>query len=168
LCISQDYTFGITTVTGALSYNWIVPNGFQILSGQGAKDILTKAGTNPTSGLTISVRANNGCGSSPVSARSGISIISCARLDEASALQLQVYPNPASDRTHLVFQVEKESEFALRITDASGRVVLAQTGNALSGRNELDLDIGIVSKGIYFIELRTASESAAMRLVVMD
>jgi hypothetical protein len=168
LCTNQDYNFSVNTVTGAATYTWAVPNGFQILSGQGTKGILIKAGSNPATGLTFSVRATNGCGIGPVSSRSGISTSGCARLDDARGMSLQVYPNPAGEYTHVVFEVGRESEYALRMRDASGRTVLSQSDKAFSGRNELDLNFGKVATGVYFIELRTEYTSAVMRIVIAD
>lgn len=53
--------YSIATVQGATSYNWTVPSGASIASGQGTTSITVDFGT--TSG-NISVRAENSCGNS--------------------------------------------------------------------------------------------------------
>lgn len=61
ICEGATGTYSIPTVVGATSYTWSVPGGTVINSGQGTTSINITAGT--TSG-TISVTANNACGSS--------------------------------------------------------------------------------------------------------
>jgi hypothetical protein len=61
ICQGSSGSYSIPTVPGATSYTWSVPGGTVINSGQGTTAINITAG--PTSG-TISVTANNACGSS--------------------------------------------------------------------------------------------------------
>ncbi|KAA9340158.1 T9SS type B sorting domain-containing protein [Adhaeribacter soli] len=57
----EDLTYSIASVSGASSYNWTVPNSWQIISGQGTTSIVVKAGD--TNG-NIMVDALNDCGRS--------------------------------------------------------------------------------------------------------
>jgi uncharacterized protein (TIGR02145 family) len=58
---SQNYS--IAPVAGAASYNWSVPTGWSINSGQGSTSITVTTGANGQNG-TISVNSQNGCGTS--------------------------------------------------------------------------------------------------------
>ncbi|WP_299760119.1 ice-binding family protein [uncultured Pontibacter sp.] len=58
-CVGNITTYSITEVPGTNSYNWTVPNGWAIISGQGTAAIEVQTGSN--SG-TITVVAINGCG----------------------------------------------------------------------------------------------------------
>ena len=53
--------YSISNVTGATGYNWTVPAGATIVSGQGTTNITVNFGA---AGGTVSVRAQNGCGNS--------------------------------------------------------------------------------------------------------
>ncbi|GIV28816.1 MAG: hypothetical protein KatS3mg027_2630 [Bacteroidia bacterium] len=61
LCAGQTATYSVGTVTGATSYNWTVPSGWTINSGQGTTSISVTAGS--TSG-NVCVTASNSCGTS--------------------------------------------------------------------------------------------------------
>ena len=59
LCAGSVQTFSIALVPGADSYNWTLPAGWQILSGQNTNTISVKLGTEPG---TVQVLVANGCG----------------------------------------------------------------------------------------------------------
>ena len=60
-CSGQtNLTYSITAVPGASGYNWTVPTGWVITSGQGTTSIQVTAGS---AAGTVSVTASNGCGS---------------------------------------------------------------------------------------------------------
>ncbi|MFC5271051.1 ice-binding family protein [Adhaeribacter terreus] len=64
-CAGQTgLVYSISPVVGASSYNWTLPTGWTLVSGQGTTSIQVTAGT--SSGL-VSVVASNGCGSSSAS-----------------------------------------------------------------------------------------------------
>ncbi len=58
---TNELTYSISSTNAASSFQWQVPAGWTILSGQGTGEIKVKAGT---SGGTIQVSAKNGCGQS--------------------------------------------------------------------------------------------------------
>jgi hypothetical protein len=60
-CAGSTYTYSISAVTGATSYNWIVPSDATINSGQNTTSISVTFGS--TAG-TVSVDAGNTCGTS--------------------------------------------------------------------------------------------------------
>ncbi|MEJ8804401.1 ice-binding family protein [Pontibacter sp. H249] len=71
VCLGITATFKVDPGVNANSYNWAVPAGWQILSGQGTTEITVKASS--TAG-TVSLTANNDCGSTTVSKLVSISI----------------------------------------------------------------------------------------------
>jgi hypothetical protein len=149
LCANQNYNFSVNTVAGASSYTWTVPTGFQIVSGQGTKDIVAKAGANPTSGLNISVRASNACGTGAVRSRSGISITLCPRIGEGSAMNVLAYPNPVSELLNVSFDSDKNQDVLVTMMDAAGRVVLNENRNADEGANKFEISVKGMATGIY-------------------
>ncbi|GAB2528082.1 ice-binding family protein [Rufibacter soli] len=67
VCNNQtQITYSIPPVTGALTYDWSVPTGWTIVSGQGGLSIQVKAGT---TGGQISVVAKNVCNTSTASTK---------------------------------------------------------------------------------------------------
>jgi hypothetical protein len=64
VCAGDNAVFGISSVPNADSYTWNIPFGATIISGQGTTSISVAFGS---SSGTVSVVANNGCGSSQAS-----------------------------------------------------------------------------------------------------
>jgi large repetitive protein len=61
-CPGDTYTYTISSVTGATSYNWTVPSGATINSGQGTTSISVTYGVNAGQ---VCVTATGACGTSP-------------------------------------------------------------------------------------------------------
>lgn len=61
LCAGQTATYSIGSVSGATSYNWTVPSGWTITSGQGTTSINVTAGS---ANGNVCVTASNACGTS--------------------------------------------------------------------------------------------------------
>ncbi|WP_425440651.1 gliding motility-associated C-terminal domain-containing protein [Pontibacter mucosus] len=57
----EEATFSIAPVANATSYNWVIPNGWQFISGQGTTEIVVRPGDNSGN---VQVHAVNACGSS--------------------------------------------------------------------------------------------------------
>lgn len=65
ICSNElNLAYSVVAVTGATSYNWTVPAGWSIISGQGTTDIVVNAGI---TGGDINVTAVNDCGASSAS-----------------------------------------------------------------------------------------------------
>ncbi len=69
-------TFNVPTVTGATSYNWTLPTGWEITSGANTNAITVKvnSSTPTTNNASVSVKAVNICGESAAQTHSGIVI----------------------------------------------------------------------------------------------
>jgi hypothetical protein len=71
LCNAQNITYTVTPVSSVQQYNWTVPPGVTIVSGQGTASVTVNfsnnIGTNSTNGNpAICVTAQNSCGISPI------------------------------------------------------------------------------------------------------
>ena len=66
LCGGGNYTYTVPSVSGATSYNWIIPPGFSIVQNNGRSAVIKVPAT--FSSAVISVSAVNGCGTSPARA----------------------------------------------------------------------------------------------------
>ncbi|MBK9639423.1 MAG: T9SS type A sorting domain-containing protein [Bacteroidetes bacterium] len=166
LCANQNYIYDVNTIAGASTYTWTVPSGFVINSGQGTKTINVKAGANPASGLTISVRASNACGTGPIRSINGISITLCPRIGEEGAMNIVAYPNPVNDLLNVSFTSDKNQDVLVTMMDAAGRVVLNDNRNADEGVNKFEVSVKGMASGIYTMQLRTSDTVQKVRVVV--
>ena len=71
---------------------------------------------------------------------------------------ISIYPNPVADELQILFKNDLIN--SVRITDATGRVLLEKEVNAEMFVQKLD-----VAKGIYFVEVRSAKQTFLRKIV---
>ncbi len=71
-------TFNVPSIVGATDYTWTLPSGWEITSGAGSNSIIVRVNATAatTNNATVSVTANNLCGSGPSTSLSGIAVAS--------------------------------------------------------------------------------------------
>ena len=90
----SDATYYVNAMTNVDSYNWSVPAGVTLVSGQGTNQIAVRYPQGFTSG-TVSVTATNGCGTG------GATSLSVARYNAATPGQIDVINlTPCPSRTY--------------------------------------------------------------------
>jgi hypothetical protein len=75
---------------------------------------------------------------------------------------LQVYPNPAADNIHVVF--DHYGRTAIDIIDITGRLVYS-TAYEASGFTNLSLDLAELNPGVFFIRVSTDGVSDVLRFI---
>jgi PKD repeat protein len=81
---------------------------------------------------------------------------------------LQVYPNPASELTHVSFRVQKKNKYELWVTDISGRVVTTtDLGYLETGDFITDVNTQLFPAGIYQVILKTNGQQMVEKLMVV-
>ena len=163
-CAGSTQSYGIQTVQGASNYIWTVPGGAVINSGQGTKVININHSSVPSPNGIITVKSTNNCGTSALKVLPVVTS-ACPRLGEA-VTQLQVYPNPANDYINISFNVEETQQATIILRDAAGRVVYNEATYAAAGFNNQQIELSSLSKGVYFVQLQTASSSENTRLII--
>ncbi len=151
VCANQtDVIYSVSPVPGANDYTWKVPVGAVITSGQGTNAITVNYGS---SGGNIKVKSNSDCGSSEYKK---IQVNMTCRENEATAITVDVFPNPAAD----AFIIRTNQEFKeLRVKDLSGKIIAVMPfANDMMFGSEL-------SDGIYLVELIN-EKSALTRSVI--
>ena len=73
ITIGNSSAYSISSVTGASSYNWSVPSGATIISGQGTTNVNISFGSNYAGG-NVTVSAINSCGSSSLNSQKFVGI----------------------------------------------------------------------------------------------
>jgi hypothetical protein len=168
VCLGDTVNFSVATVngTGPWGYNWIVTFPGNIVSGQGTKNIWINWNNTSTS-QTVVVGASNPCGSSPNNTLTGISSSLCSRVSHGSSiLEMELYPNPAVDRSHYRFISDREDSFEIRVMDISGKTLLELDGMATIGLNEDEFDWGILQSGVYLIRFQVGQVVSTERLII--
>lgn len=151
------------------TYNWLVPSGAVITSGQGTSTITVNFGT---SGGNVGVDITNACGTAPRAQKtvtiglarpvSGNQTTTAASKTVSATATvpaqtyLYVYPNPAESRATVTFNSLKAgNKFELVISNATGKTFFTKSGMSIAGENILQLDLGKLHNGMYVIRLIT-------------
>ncbi|WP_171025475.1 T9SS type A sorting domain-containing protein [Hymenobacter jeollabukensis] len=76
--------------------------------------------------------------------------------------QVQVFPNPVADQLTVLPQANSCLPFAIRISDALGRVLLTRTRQQVDA---LTIDLGLLHPGVYWLQLEAEGQREVRRLV---
>jgi hypothetical protein len=66
---------------------------------------------------------------------------------------ITVQPNPASTTAYLSFTANENHKYTIMIADMGGKVVLRKTGDAVKGKNMVNIDVRSYTNGIYIVSL---------------
>jgi hypothetical protein len=166
VCVNATEMYSTPTVTGATSYNWILPVGAQNLTGTD-KIIDVKFGAFAATNQLVSVTATNNCGTSPARSLSGISINSCLReVVQAEGFTALVYPNPVNDKAYLQIESDEAIEVTFAIMDMSGRVLLYQNQYVQAGPQILMMDVAMLPAGSYFMRVNKDGVEKIVRFMI--
>ena len=78
---------------------------------------------------------------------------------------VDIYPNPSSGLTRILWNDENINQATITITDISGKVVLRQEESNLA-QQFITLDLSNYSKGIYLLQVKSEDKSVVRKLVV--
>jgi hypothetical protein len=165
VCAYDFKTYSISGTSGATSYNWTVPYGSTILSGQGTTSIFLYFGT--VGGL-ISVNASNECDSSN---ERSINVTMNCRVNfnnnEIKNLSyFHAFPNPSSGFFTLMFICEAGNEYAINVADFTGRSLIQINKIGNEGMNTLELDLSNFSSGMYLLSFRSKNQNKIIKLLI--
>ena len=151
-------TYSLSSVSGATSYNWIVPSGWTILNGQGTSSINVLVGHN--SGY-VKVTPMNACASG--SMRMKYVVVNCAGFRDADALvaempEVMLYPNPANN--HFTIESGDALPSLVEVMDMTGKVVY--TGSQIRR-----IESNSWTSGIYIVRLHFTNETQTKRIEIM-
>jgi hypothetical protein len=132
-----------------------------ILAGQGSTNIDVTWGTGTGN---VNVTASNTCGSSGT--RSQSFTTGCREEGLSTGDNFTVYPNPAHDKVTVSIYVKETAQFNIKLRDLSGRVILSEDHDGSAGTNSYEMELKNFAKGIYMLEVQTATESWKTKVII--
>lgn len=78
---------------------------------------------------------------------------------------LQLFPNPASEQTRIVYTFEKPTDLVTEILDVQGKLVQTRSDRGLTN-GSIDLNLENLQSGVYFIHFTSADRFTVKRLVI--
>jgi hypothetical protein len=160
-CANSNIVYSISAVTGATTYNWVVPTGASITSGQGTTSITVHHGTH--SGK-IKVRAGNACG---YSAYQLLNVTKTCReagdlVEAENTFKINVYPNPSSSQFSIAVTSSEETKYILVVRDITGREIMVREN--IPSDQEITFGSELVT-GIYFTEIILGNERKILKVI---
>lgn len=83
----------------------------------------------------------------------------------AASMQVQVYPNPATDRLSVIINADAASDATMSIVDVAGHVSSVATRSLQQGANTYSVNISELPAGIYFVQVRAGAETYTTKWV---
>jgi len=161
----EDYSYFISPVNFATSYEWTLPPGAVISSGYKTNRISIDFSDTASTGL-LSVYGLNACGEGESSSRV-ITIKKCTGIQENKLnSKLTVSPNPVNEK--LSVQITgTESRFYLFIYDLQGKTVFRTFLSGIPPSFNYELDASQFTDGIYFLEIMNEHGYAGVKFIVL-
>ncbi len=85
---------------------------------------------------------------------------------EPAINDFNLFPNPAKEEVNVAFSASQNESIQVRVFDMVGKTILNQNFNVESGYNKFSLDLTLMNKGIYFVELTNSSERIVKKLIL--
>lgn len=79
---------------------------------------------------------------------------------------VKVFPNPASDFLTFSMILKNENSVEIEAYDLAGRFVFSKTKNGQKGKNDFQIQVSDLSKGIYFFKIKTDLGEAIEKVVI--
>jgi hypothetical protein len=88
--------------------------------------------------------------------------------DNSNSLNLNIYPNPASQSVNLEFNLQDNSDVRINIYNLSGKLVYSETrNNTGKGSHRAVLNTNTLTTGTYIIEIRAGRSTSSSRMVIV-
>jgi len=84
----------------------------------------------------------------------------------SSGNEINVFPNPASSEIFINYHSNLNQNCSIEINDVCGRCALKKAIDANTGLNKVQLDIGNLDSGVYFITIKLKEGVISKRIVV--
>ncbi len=87
--------------------------------------------------------------------------------NETDDFALMVFPNPANEKSTVVFDGNMNEDSKISIYNQLGEIVFEQNYGKLNGRQRIELNTTDFSDGIYFVQVTTGSDTATKQMMVV-
>jgi len=156
VCANQaGLAYAVATEPG-VNYNWIVPAGANVVSGQGTGSAIINWGS--SSGV-LKVGSTNDCG---FAQRRNLNVNVTCRLSDDFADAIQLLPNPNNGNSILSFNSEP-GNYQVIISDVLGRAILQER----SSNNQFKIQMQDYPSGLYLVAVRFEDGSQkVIRMIV--
>jgi PKD repeat protein len=160
---NSTHTYSVNLTAGS-TYNWQVSGG--IPSG-GGNTMSVTWGNGPTGNISVRETGANGCQGELKSQAITISL-TALRSTEKLTMNLQVYPNPASDFIDLQWNANAAQQMKIQLINILGQEVYVMEAISVAGENKLKIELPKLNKGVYYLQLTTWDGMKEVRKITIE
>ncbi|MCE3229530.1 MAG: hypothetical protein K0S32_4081 [Bacteroidetes bacterium] len=155
VCNATGLIYQVSNTTGS-SYNWNVPSGATIVSGQGTNSIVMNFGGN-NGNVTVTETNFGGCVGTPVSL--GVSCIVTGIEKNTLRNGISIFPNPVTNVINI--NSENEAEKEIIIMNAEGKVIHHESRK----EKECTINTSNLAPGFYFLRLSSGPDTVTFKII---
>jgi hypothetical protein len=163
---SFNIIYTCATSATATNYNWVVPAGFTINSGQGTNSVIVNINTIGGSTGIIKAKANNACGASAFKTLN-LTYQVC-REGEFENNTINIYPNPANNEATIEISNATDERILVQCTNAIGQLLHQENVIIGSELIQVKLNTSNYSEGLYFISVTSKSIPTSVYKMVIS
>ncbi len=83
-----------------------------------------------------------------------------------TTLKIQAYPNPFNSIITIGFLLTKSNNTTIEVANLLGEIIFTVPAvNAISGNNQVVLDLSQLASGVYFLKVTSGNHSAIKRIL---
>ncbi|MFC2096947.1 T9SS type A sorting domain-containing protein [Bacteroidota bacterium] len=83
-----------------------------------------------------------------------------------SEIDLKVFPNPADQYVNLQVKIQKNENILISVLDISGRVLVEEKEENISGKYSKQIDVSRLPTGTYFLRLVAGNDSETKKIII--
>ena len=111
---------------------------------------------------------NGWCEFNPLDANYDIVSTGVTALPKVTFNSAKLYPNPATQNTSVVFEMQQLGNVSVVLVDITGKVVKhVFNGNKNAGAQKIDIDLSDLNTGLYFVNIISESKQKTLKLSVV-
>jgi hypothetical protein len=86
--------------------------------------------------------------------------------NQAIESSLKIYPNPSHGNITIDFELQRKEALTIEVCNGLGQILLSEKAGLVNGPYHQEMDIGMLSKGIYFLRISTEEGTLRRKLIV--
>ena len=91
----------------------------------------------------------------------------CTNSDQTNIKSLDIYPNPSTNSTNVKFELIKQGNVEIQISDMAGAIVKnINIGSYNSGSNEVVVDLSGINSGNYYLSIISGKSRSTKQIII--
>ncbi len=91
---------------------------------------------------------------------------SAVSINEFSVKPISLYPNPASDKLNVEFEIRRVSDVNIKLHNLLGQTVFSTNKTFSSGQRKFQINVSDLETGIYMLELSNGAGTSTQKVII--